>query len=61
MCILCIIISDVLSDMRKWPSTSQTLHFNVSEHAEGIYTVGHKGGIFCSPQFHGIFLAVGDI
>ena len=26
-----------------------------------IYTVGHKDGIFFSSQFHGIFLAVGDI
>ena len=24
-------------------------------------TVGHKDGIFFSPQLHGIFLAVGDI
>ena len=25
------------------------------------YTVGHIDGILFSPQFHGIFLAVGDI
>ena len=37
------------------------MHILVIKMGGGGYTVGHKGGIYFSPQFHGIFLAVGDI
>ena len=37
----------------------------IDAHSTGtlsMYTVGHKDGIYLfPPQFHGIFLAVGDI